>query len=122
MAGISVHISSPGQNTVVGRSATVSGSVLGLSLDRRPKPIRDDSLDLVTIQFGVGGPTVNAAHARRSFDWSWQGLIPNNIRPGQAFRIIVHAEGDKWIVIVRRTTTWTAMPASTSFSSTWCLC
>jgi hypothetical protein len=49
------------------------------------------------IQFGDGGPTVNAdGPDLGSLNLRWQGLVPNNIRPGQPFHIIVYTKGKVW--------------------------
>jgi hypothetical protein len=88
MSGLFVFIGSPPENTTIGRSATVSGSVTGAG---------SGSLNRATIQFGVGGPTFQLFGRRNRVhvaDWHWQGLIPNNIRPGQAFPIIVRSDGE----------------------------
>lgn len=81
MSGLFVFIASPAQGSTVGRSMQLRGSVSGAGSGR---------LYGVDIQFGVGGPIVRASGLE---NWSWQGLIPNNIRPGQAFSIIVTSSG-----------------------------
>lgn len=81
MAGLFVFVASPAQYSTVGRSIQLSGSVGGAG---------SGSVSWVSIQLGAGGPTVKP-NGREN--WSWQGLIPNNIRPGQAFQIIVTASG-----------------------------
>jgi hypothetical protein len=81
MSGLFVFVASPPQGSIVGRSMQLFGSVSGAGSGR---------VNWVQIQFGVGGPKVTPG-GRES--WGWQGLIPNNIRPGQAFQIIVTAAG-----------------------------
>lgn len=81
MSGLFVFIASPAQGSIVGRRMRLFGSVSGAG---------SGALRTVDIQFGVGGPTVKAAGLE---NWSWEGLIPNNIRPGQAFPIIVTSNG-----------------------------
>jgi hypothetical protein len=87
MPGISVFFSSPTQNTTVGRRQLVTGGIAAFN----------GSISSVSIQFGAGGPSFNitpANHkANSGVSWGWEGLIPNNIRPGQAFQIIVSAFG-----------------------------
>lgn len=81
MPGLFVFIASPLNGSTVGRTAQLRGSIGGAG---------SGGLTEVSIQFGVGGPVVALAN---SADWSWQGDVPNYIRPGQAFRITVRAEG-----------------------------
>jgi hypothetical protein len=83
MSGLFLFIATPAQNSTVGRSLQVSGSIGQIN----------GSIRLAQIQFGVGGPTVTVTPPRRVWTWFWQGLVPNNIRPGQAFPIIVTASG-----------------------------
>ncbi|CAG1012340.1 hypothetical protein BURK2_04496 [Burkholderiales bacterium] len=87
MSGISISISYPSPAGTVGRRTQISGSVTAYK----------GTLDSVQIQFGAGGPTVDATTEFGSFQWSWEGLIPNNIRPGQAFQILIYATGEKTI-------------------------
>src|SRR5712675_1625124 len=81
MSGIFVFIAQPTPNATVRRNITVSGSFAQFR----------GSVWGSQIQFGVGGPTVTAGGGAWSFFWS--GNIPNNIRPGQSFQIIVSAWG-----------------------------
>lgn len=83
MPGLFVFIASPTQNTTVGRSLQVSGSIGQIN----------GAINSIEIQFGVGGPTVALTPHPHVWTWFWQGLLPNNIRPGQAFPIIVTATG-----------------------------
>jgi hypothetical protein len=83
MPGLFVFIANPTQNSTVGRSLQVSGSIGQIN----------GAINFVGIQFGVGGPTVTITPHHGVWTWFWQGLLPNNIRPGQAFQIIVTARG-----------------------------
>lgn len=83
MPGLFVFIASPAQDSTVGRSLQVSGSIGQIN----------GTVNVVTIQFGAGGPTVKVTPPRHVWTWFWQGLLPNNIRPGQAFPLIVTASG-----------------------------
>jgi hypothetical protein len=79
--GIDLSLLEPSSNATIGRSLTVAGTIAPIS----------GTLDSVQIRFGVGGPTVDATIAGTS--WSWRGLVPNVIRPGQSFQIIATASG-----------------------------
>ncbi len=81
--GLTVAIAGPTANATVGRSLQITGSVTATT----------GSATGVQIQFGAGGPTAQATLAGQS--WSWQGLIPTSIRPGQSFQIIAIASGLK---------------------------
>jgi len=81
LGGLTVAIAAPTANATVGRSVEITGSVTGTT----------GAATGVQIQFGAGGPTVQATLAAQS--WSWQGLIPASIRPGQSFQIIAIASG-----------------------------
>jgi hypothetical protein len=87
MPGINVFFSSPAQNTTVGRRQLVTGGITAFN----------GSIFGVSIQFGVGGPRFNITPANKKANqgitWRWEDLVPNNIRPGQAFAIIVSAAG-----------------------------
>jgi hypothetical protein len=88
MPGQHVDITNPAQNSTVGRLLQVSGRIQQAG----------GHVGSVDIQFGDGGPTVSATSPPRGvFQWSWQGLVPNNIRPGQPFRIIVNTTGESAI-------------------------
>ena len=47
----------------------------------------------MSLQFGVGGPSVKITPPLHVWTFFWQGLLPNNIRPGQPFQLIVSAFG-----------------------------
>lgn len=81
MSGIAVFITTPAQSSTVGRKALFAGSI---------SPFKG-AVNFVRIQLGAGGPVVSANHS--GFGWGWQGLLPNNVRPGQAFQIVVTAIG-----------------------------
>jgi hypothetical protein len=83
MGGLTVAIADPTMNATVGRSAQVTGSV------NAAPGVAPGVVTGVQIQFGAGGPTAQATLAAPS--WSWQGLIPTSIRPGQSFQIIASA-------------------------------
>lgn len=87
MSGIFVFVASPAQNATVGRRQLITGSIGAFN----------GAVNSVSIQFGVGGPSVGLpnAHGRaqNGVSFGWEGLIPNNIRPGQAFQVIVSAFG-----------------------------
>jgi hypothetical protein len=83
MAGLSVFIASPTQNSTVGRSLQVSGSIGQIN----------GAVNQVVIQFGDSLPTVKIKPPLHVWTFSWQGLLPNDIRPGQAFPITVTAFG-----------------------------
>jgi len=81
MSGIFVFMAQPADGATVRRNITVSGSFSQFR----------GSIFSSTIQFGAGGPVFNMQSGVWSFFWS--GNIPNNIRPGQSFQIIVSASG-----------------------------
>ena len=96
MPGQNLNINSLAQGSVVGRLLSISGRLTQAN----------GSVFGVQVQFGNGGPTFDATtvdvtvlpHPRRPGDpvvlkRSWQGNVPNNIRPGQAFEIIVSSTG-----------------------------
>src|SRR4249919_2438360 len=83
MAGLFVFITSPAKNSTVGRSLQVSGSIQQIN----------GAVNRVHIQFEVDGPAVTLTPPHNAWTFSWQGLVPNNIRPGQAFPVIVTAFG-----------------------------
>jgi len=87
MPGINVFFSSPAQNTTIGRRQLVTGGITAFN----------GSVFGVSIQFGVGGPRFNITPANKKANqgitWRWEDLVPNDIRPGQAFPIIVSAAG-----------------------------
>jgi hypothetical protein len=81
MSGIQVFMAQPADGAIVRRNLTVSGSFSqfnGVIIGSQ-------------IQFGVDGPIVTPQGGAWNFFWS--GNIPNNIRPGQTFQIIVSAFG-----------------------------
>ena len=80
-SGITIVVASPTANATLGRTAQISGFVNPFS----------GSLTSVTLQFEVGGPIVHTT--LQGFAWSWQGTIPNNIRPGQSFQLVIAALG-----------------------------
>ncbi|GIH02228.1 hypothetical protein Rhe02_02950 [Rhizocola hellebori] len=87
MLGIGIFITGPAENTVVGRRQQFTGSIAAFN----------GSVSSVTIQFGSGGETINVTpanrNARNGLGWSWTGLIPNSIRPGQSFQLIAVVDG-----------------------------
>jgi hypothetical protein len=83
MAGIFPFLSGPPQNSTLGRNVTLFGGVSRFN----------GRLNGVSLQFGVGGPVVDVTNPHGGFSFGYVGLIPNNIRPGQAFQIIVYAWG-----------------------------
>lgn len=87
MSGIFVFFSSPAQSSVIGRRATISGGISAFQ----------GSVWSVEMQFGSGGPVVSITNpngvARSGYSWGFDGLIPNNIRPGQSFQVFVRASG-----------------------------
>jgi hypothetical protein len=80
-AGLTIVVTSPTANATLGRTAQISGSVNPFT----------GSLTAVTIQFESGGPIVQTT--LNGLAWSWQGTIPNTIRPGQSFQLIIAAVG-----------------------------
>jgi hypothetical protein len=84
LPGLPVVITTPAPNATVGRTVQISGTI---------GRIVRGAIDSVQIRFGVGGPTVQPTLGDGGFTWSWTGLIPNVIRPGQSFPIIVTASG-----------------------------
>jgi hypothetical protein len=87
MAGIHLFFTSPAPNATIGRRQVVTGGITAFN----------GSIFGVSIQFGVGGPRVNITPANKKANqgitWRWEGLVPNNVRPGQAFPVIVSASG-----------------------------
>lgn len=84
MAGMSVFITSPTQNATIGRSLQISGSV----------GVFNGAINLIQLQFGADGSIVTVkTPPLHSFTWGWQGLVPNSIRPGQSFQLIVKTAG-----------------------------
>lgn len=81
MPGIFVFFKSPAQNSTVSRNPLIMGGVAAFK----------GHVDSVSLQFGAGGPIINNPHP--GFDWGWQGLIPNNIRPGLPFQVTARASG-----------------------------
>ena len=81
---IVVTMTTPAPDATVGRTVQISGTI---------GPIFRGAVTSVQIQFGVGGPTVQPTPAAGGLAWSWTGLIPNLIRPGQSFPIIVVVSG-----------------------------
>jgi hypothetical protein len=87
MPGISVFFTSPAQNATIGRQQVITGGITAFN----------GSIFGVSIQFGVGGPRFNITPANKKANqgitWRWEGLVPNNVRPGQAFPVTVTASG-----------------------------
>jgi hypothetical protein len=87
MPGINVFFTSPAQNATIGRRQLITGGIQAFN----------GSIFGVHIQFGVGGPRFNITpantKANQGITWGWEGLVPNDIRPGQAFPVIVSAFG-----------------------------
>jgi len=87
MSGISIFVTSPVAGIVVGRRQQFSGTV----------PAFNGTIFSIFLQFGVGGPSVNATpanrEARSGIGFSWTGNIPNVIRPGQSFQLIATVDG-----------------------------
>jgi hypothetical protein len=79
--GMDLSLAAPPPNATVGRRLRVSGSIAPFG----------GTIGPVQVQFGVDGPTVQATVAGSA--WAWQGLIPNAVRPGQSFQLIVSASG-----------------------------
>src|SRR5215471_9496164 len=80
MSGIFVYMAQPADGATVRRNITISGSFSRFN----------GSIDGAQIQFGAGGPVVNL---NGGWGFFWSGNIPNDIRPGQSFQIIVSAWG-----------------------------
>jgi hypothetical protein len=87
LGGLTVAIAGPTMNATVGRSVQITGSV------NAAPGVAPGVVTGVQIQFGADGPTAQATLAAQS--WSWQGLIPTSIRPGQSFQIIATASGSR---------------------------
>lgn len=87
MPGMFVFFSSPAQNATIGRQQLITGGIAAFN----------GSIFGVSIQFGWNEPSVNITPANKKANngiiWGWEGLVPNNIRPGQAFPVIVTASG-----------------------------
>lgn len=83
MPGIGVHITSPAANAVVGRKQLITCQVSAFN----------GSIGWAQLQFGVGGPIVDIRNPHGGFSFGFDGLIPNNIRPGQAFQVFFRAGG-----------------------------
>lgn len=91
MSGLFVFISPLAGGNTVSRSLQISGSVSGAG---------SGGLDGIWVQFGIGGPTVQVRGRtlkEHQAAWSWSGEIPNNVRPGAAFKLFVRSTG--WITI-----------------------
>src|SRR5690349_7676567 len=80
MSGIFVYMAQPADGATVRRNITIEGSFSRFN----------GSIYGAQIQFGAGGPTVNL---NGGWGFSWSGNIPNDVRPGQSFQIIVSAWG-----------------------------
>lgn len=86
MSGIFVSISSPGAGTVVGRRLTVSGSISAFR----------GAVNSVSIAFPGGSFAINPPNQPNRVgggNWSWSGIVPAAVRPGQAFTVTVTAFG-----------------------------
>jgi hypothetical protein len=90
MAGLNVNIDSHTHGVTVGRWMGIWG---GVSATVPPTA----TLDRVEIQLGAGGPWLLAASASPSayWGWSWQGNLPNSVRPGTSFVVTVRAFGTR---------------------------
>jgi hypothetical protein len=88
MSGLGVFILGPTAGVTVGRSLTVQGSV----------PVFLGAVNSMDIVFPGGAsatirPPPGSGFGRGGGSWFWQGLVPNTVRPGQAFTITVRAFG-----------------------------
>jgi hypothetical protein len=83
MSGLGLSITNPIQGSTVGRLTQVSGPITPFN----------GSVNRVSLQFGVDGPSVKITPPLQVWSFFWQGLLPNNIRPGQPFQLIVSASG-----------------------------
>lgn len=93
MSGIFVFFSSPSANSIIGRKGIIFGGVSAFN----------GSVTSVTIQFGVGGEirTIkkNTTDSPKdgytwAYDSSVYGLIPDSIRAGQSFQVIVTVDAE----------------------------
>jgi hypothetical protein len=82
LPGLAVAITTPAEAATIGRNVQISGTVGPVS-----------TVDAIRIQFGPSGPTVTATLGADGSSWSWSGTLPNVVRPGQSFPIIVTASG-----------------------------
>src|SRR5689334_22052446 len=83
MSGLGLTITNPAQGSTVGRLTQVSGTITRNS----------GTVNSMSLQFGVGGPSVKITPPLHVWTFFWQGLLPNNIRPGQPFQLIVSGSG-----------------------------
>jgi hypothetical protein len=87
MSGLFIFINPLPGGSTVSRSLQISGSVSGAG---------SGSVRGVWLQFGAGGPVQQVHPGARKIaqlNWSWSGPIPNVIRPGQRFNLIVSSQG-----------------------------
>lgn len=85
MPGLFVYITPLETGAALGRSAQLRGTIGGLG---------SGGLREIEIQFGVNGPIVPVqVVSPKTTNWSWQGLVPNSVRPGDAVKITVRAKG-----------------------------
>jgi hypothetical protein len=90
MPGISVFFTSPAQNATIGRQQVITGGITAFN----------GGIFGVSIRFGEGGERFKVTsitpvnkQANHGITWRWEGSVPNSIRPGQAFSVIVSASG-----------------------------
>jgi hypothetical protein len=86
---IPVTIDSPTQHATVGRNLQVSGSIKF-----------NGTVTGVEIELGGNVQTLKPTFSidinhSASWKWNWAGLVPTNIRPGEAFQIAVNVLGKK---------------------------
>src|SRR4051812_2531636 len=77
LGGIGMNLGQPARGSVLSRNLNIFGSITRFN----------GAILSASIQFGAGGPSFSMSHSNIS--WGWTGQIPNNIRPGQSFQIIV---------------------------------
>ncbi len=89
MAGLTVTIHSHTNGGTVARWIGIWGSV---SITARPTV----TLGSVHIQLGAGGPWLRAQPDPNALlNWSWQGQLPNAVRPGDTFVVTISAQGTR---------------------------
>src|SRR5689334_22370465 len=85
MLGFAVFITEPTENSTIGRSLRVSGRIGQFN----------GSVTFMQIQFGASGPSFGITSPTHGvWTWSWQGPVPNAIRPGEPVQLIVTASGE----------------------------
>jgi len=83
MAGIGIFVANLADGAVAGRKLQLRGTIAQFR----------GRVQSVSVQFGVGGPSFGAFFSAPMWTWRWDGFVPNVIRAGQAFPIIVTAKG-----------------------------